>query len=220
MTASQPASKPRSTKLCPKVILEGTRLTHKTDLAFALSEDPRLVGDRKYRYHTPVVSGEWCGFTNTPWGRGLINFNPDEHDLAMATYQTWITLFDQLRYYAWFVDRFHIATRVYQQREHASTIDFDWLEQRLVAIGFRLVVCKRDPASFESARTERLKVSGNPAQYDDLSIFIREQQAMLKVARHSRLPLLEVDISDDNVPAAVDRIADWLAETDGLYPNY
>ena len=36
------------TKLCPKVILEGTRLTRKTDLAFALNEHPRLVGPRRY----------------------------------------------------------------------------------------------------------------------------------------------------------------------------
>lgn len=63
-------------KLCPHVLLEGTRLTHKTDLAFALNEHPRLVGNRKYRYHSPVISAEWCGFTNTPWGRGLINFEP------------------------------------------------------------------------------------------------------------------------------------------------
>jgi len=31
-------------KLCPKIILEGTRLTHKTDIAFALNEHPRLSG--------------------------------------------------------------------------------------------------------------------------------------------------------------------------------
>ncbi len=40
-------------KLCPKVILEGTRLTLKTDIAFALNEHPRVVGPRKYRYHSP-----------------------------------------------------------------------------------------------------------------------------------------------------------------------
>ena len=38
----------------PKIILEGTRLTHKTDLAFALNEHPRIVGPRKYRYHSPL----------------------------------------------------------------------------------------------------------------------------------------------------------------------
>jgi hypothetical protein len=87
-------------KLCPKIILEGTRLTHKTDIAFALNEHPRIVGPRKYRYHSPLVSAEWCGFTNYPWGRGLINFEAQEEALAMETYHTWVTLFGQLRYYS------------------------------------------------------------------------------------------------------------------------
>jgi hypothetical protein len=30
-------------KMCPKVILEGTRLTLKTELAFTLNEHPRIV---------------------------------------------------------------------------------------------------------------------------------------------------------------------------------
>jgi hypothetical protein len=70
-------------KLCPKIILEGTRLTMKTEIAFALNEHPRIVGPRKYRYHSPIISAEWCGFTNFPWGRGLINFLGEEEAMAM-----------------------------------------------------------------------------------------------------------------------------------------
>jgi hypothetical protein len=33
----------------------------------------------------------------------------------------------------------------------------------------------------------------------------------------STLPTLTVDISDDDVPGAVERIADWLEQTGGLY---
>jgi hypothetical protein len=58
-------------KLCPKIILEGTRLTLKTEIAFALNEHPRIVGPRKYRYHSPLVAAEWCAFTNYPWGEGF-----------------------------------------------------------------------------------------------------------------------------------------------------
>ena len=75
-------------KLTPKIILEGTRLTFKTDIAFALNEHPRIVGPRKYRYHSPLISGEWCAFTNFPWGRGLINFEPQEEQMAMETNQS------------------------------------------------------------------------------------------------------------------------------------
>ncbi len=204
-------------KLCPKVILEGTRLTFKTDIAFALNEHPRIVGPRKYRYHSPLISAEWCAFTNVPWGRGLINFAPEEEALAMETYHTWARLFELQRYYSWIVDRFHISTRVVQLRERGKDYDFTWLEQRLAPLGFRLVYVTRTPESFEAARAERLKVSGNPKQYDDLSVLVAEQALMDRLVSESLLPALRLDISDNDVPRAVERIADWLEATGGLY---
>jgi hypothetical protein len=203
-------------KLCPKIILEGTRLTHKTDIAFALNEHPRIVGPRKYRYHSPLVSAEWCGFTNYPWGRGLINFEPHEEKLAMETYHTWLTLFGQLRYYSWIVDRFHISTQVYQSMQYGKTYDFAWLEQPLKELGFRLVFCNRSADSFARARAERVKVSGKPSQYDDLQVFVREQEVMKQFIEASQLETLWVDISDDDVTGAVERIAGWMEKTGGL----
>jgi hypothetical protein len=204
-------------KLCPKIILEGTRLTHKTEIAFALNEHPRIVGPRKYRYHSPLISAEWCAFTNVPWGRGLINFEPHEEALAMETYRTWLRLFELLRYYSWIVDRFHISTQAYQLRAHDRRYDFRWLEERLLPLGFRLVFCTRTPESFAAARRERLKVSGKPAQYDDLEAFADEQRLMQTLVGESALRVLTLDVSDDDTDRAVTRIADWLEETGGLY---
>jgi hypothetical protein len=203
-------------KLCPKLILEGTRLTHKTDIAFALNEHPRVVGPRKYRYHSPVISAEWCAFTNVPWGRGLINFEPQEEALAMETYATWARLFELQRYYSWIIDRFHISTIVYQRRSHGREFDFRWLEERLLPLGFRLVLCTRSPESFTQARAERLKVSGNPGQYDDLAPFIAEQDEMRFEVGRSLLPSFELDVSDDDVAGAAERVASWLEATGGL----
>jgi hypothetical protein len=204
-------------KLCPKIILEGTRLTHKTDIAFALNEHPRIVGPRKYRYHSPLISAEWCGFTNYPWGRGLINFEAQEEALAMDTYHTWATLFQQLGYYSWIVDRFHISTQTYQLMQHGKIYDFAWLEAILKELNFRLVFCMRSAESFTHAREERLKVSGKPSQYDDLQIFINEQEVMKGLVEVSLLDVLWLDISDDDVEGAVERIADWMEQTDGLF---
>ncbi len=206
-----------SPKLCPKIILEGTRLTFKTETAFALNEHPRLVGVRKYRYHSPVISGEWCGFTNTPWGRGLINFAPEEEALAMETWHTWVRLFELQRYYSWIVDRFHISSRMWQKVHANRDYDYRWLEQRLEPLGFHLVFLTRSPDSFASARKERLKVSGNPSQYDDLSVFVREQDALENIVGESILPTLRLDVSDNNVNTAVESIANWMEETGGLY---
>lgn len=208
-----------SSKLCPKIILEGTRLTFKTEIAFALNEHPRIVGPRKYRYHSPLISAEWCAFTNFPWGRGLINFEPQEEALAMETYHTWARLFELQRYYSWIVDRFHLSTRMYQLQRFGRDYPFHWLEQRLKPLGFRLVYMTRSPESFEAARAERLKVSGNPSQYDNLQLFIDEQELMNRLVSESILPALTLDISDNNVGLAVECIADWMESTGGLWMN-
>jgi len=204
-------------KLCPKIILEGTRLTLKTEIAFALNEHPRIVGPRKYRYHSPLISAEWCAFTNYPWGRGLINFEPREEAQAMETYATWARLFELQRYYSWIIDRFHLSTQMFQLQNRGKKYDFFWLEERLHALGFHLIFCTRTPDSFAAAREERLKVSGNPSQYDDLQVFIAEQEVMRELVANSMLPTLELDISDSDIPHACDKIADWMSETGGLW---
>ena len=75
----------------------------------------------------------------------------------------------------------------------------------------------RHPDSFAAARSERLKASGNPSQYDDLDAFIRDQEIMQQLVRTSRLPTLVLDISDNNISMAVEKIADWMEQTGGLY---
>jgi len=205
-----------SDKLVPKVILEGTRLTHKTELAFALNEHPRFVGPRKYRYHSPVVSAEWCGFTNYPWGRGLINFAEDEESQAMETYATWVRLFELQRYYSWIVDRFHISTRLFQRAARGIDYDFRWLEERLVNLNFRLIFVTRTPDSFELARSERIKISGKPSQYDDLQVFIDQQEDFRELVAKSKLENFEVDISDGDVGLAADRVCNYMESTGGM----
>lgn len=211
---------PAMSKLCPKVIIEGTRLTHKTEIAFALNEHPRVVGLRKYRYHSPLISAEWGTFTNDAWGRGLINFEPHEEELAIETYKTWAKLFELQRYYSWMIDRFHISTQMYQLRKYGIRYDFRWLETRLKALGFRLVFCTRTPESFELARAERIKISGNPAQYETVETFIQEQELMRQLVEASALPTLTLDVSDNHIPNAVGKIADWLEKTEGLYMHH
>jgi hypothetical protein len=206
-----------SEKLCPKIILEGTRLTHKTEVAFELNEHPRIVGPRKYRYHSPLISAEWCAFTKYPWGRGCINFEPHEEGLAMETFATWARLFELQRYYSWIVDRFHISTQVYQHSTYQKLYDFRWLEEKLLDLGFCLVFLTRSPESFSSARLKRLEVSGKPSQYDDLEIFVTEQDLFKKMVGKSILPTLEIDISENNIGITVEKIADWMENTGALY---
>src|SRR5260370_25427426 len=89
------------TKLCPKIILEGTRLTGKTDIALTLNEHPRIVGARKNRYHSPIVSAERTGFTHAPRGSSLINFEPQDEPIVLETYRTLSKLVELYKYYFW-----------------------------------------------------------------------------------------------------------------------
>ncbi|MEI7742278.1 MAG: hypothetical protein WCK58_00860 [Chloroflexota bacterium] len=214
------ATPPRS-KLTPKIILEGTRLTHKTDLAFALNEHPRLVGPRRYRYHSPLISAEWCGFTPVPWGRGPINFEPggDEEARALAVFDTWVRLIELQPHYSWIIDRFHLSARAFQIAEHGHDVDFTALEDRLAALDVHLVLCTRRDGTWGAARAERLLVSGNPSQYDDLGRFRAEQDLLRRLAGESRLNVLELDTTDGDVEALCGRVADWMAGTGGLWPR-
>jgi hypothetical protein len=204
-------------KLTPKIILEGTRLTHKTDLAFVLNEHPRIVGSRKYKYHSPIISAEWCSFTNFPWGRGLINFDLQEEQQAMETYHTWLRLFELQRYYSWIIDRFHISTMMHQQKYCGRNYDLHWIEERLLPLGFHLVFCYRSPESFEEAKQERLKISVNSKQYENLNIFLEEQEILRKLVEKSLLPKLHLDVSSNNVTLLADSVAEWMEQSGGLY---
>jgi len=206
-------------KMVPKIILEGTRMTHKTDVAFALNKHPRFVGPRKYEYHSPLVSGEWCAFTNFPWGRGLINFSEEEEAKALETFQTWVRLIELQRYYSWIIDRFHISTKLYQKEVNGRDYDFRWLEERLKNLDFRIVLLTRKDESFEEARKERLKVSGNPSQYDDLKPFVEEQQRFKTLVNDSLLKSIEIDVSDENISRVTNEICDWYETTGGIYTD-
>ena len=204
-------------KLCPKIILEGTRLTKKTDLAFKLNEHPKIVGPKKYRYHSPLISAEWCAFTNYPWGRGLINFNLEEEQKAMETYSTWVKLFELQKYYSWIIDRFHISTQMHQSIYNNRYYDFKWLEERLVALGFRIIFCFRKPSSFLEAREERLKISGNPKQYDNLDIFIKEQEILNQLLDKSIIPVLHLDVTHYSSDQLADNVAEYLEKSGGPF---
>ena len=203
-------------KLCPKLILEGTRLTGKTDLALALNESSRITGVRKYRYHSPIVSAEWNGFTRSPYGSSLINFDSRDEKSALEAYRLWVRLFELYRYYSWIIDRFHISTQMWQAIYRGRRYQFEWLESRLAALGFRLVFCWRDPSSFPEARERRMQVTSNPSQYDDLTLFIREQKVLQELVKKSVIPSLTVDVTDYSLDQRVDYIADWPEGTGGL----
>ena len=67
-----------------------------------------------------------------------------------------------------------------------------------------------DRAGFEAARKRRLEVSGKPEQYDDLSVFEREQQAMRELCERSAMPVIEIDVAPGEEVDAAEQIAGHL----------
>ena len=102
----------------PKIILEGTHLTHKTDISFAIAESPRLVKGRIHRYHLPLISAEWevlHSSTQPPLtqNNSIINFHPKEEKYSMETYEKWMRLLELQRHWYLIIDSFQISTRDY-----------------------------------------------------------------------------------------------------------
>ena len=129
----------------------------------------------------------------------------------MEVYRTWAHLFTLQKYYSWIVDRFHVST-IAHQASLGRIYDFAWLEKQLLPLQFCIIHCTRTDESFHRAREERLLVSGNPKQYDDLDSFKKEQRCMRSIVAHSLLPNFAVDVSDGNIERVCEEIAILLEE--------
>ena len=124
-----PATKETYGQTYSKSHLEGTRLTFKTDIAFAVNNHPCFTGPRKYHCHSPSISAEWCTFTNCPWGRWLVNFAPEEESKAFENYRIWLHLFERNRYFSRVTDRFRISTQMVQWFTHDKRYDLPGLKK-------------------------------------------------------------------------------------------
>jgi hypothetical protein len=206
---------PDSTLPQPKIILEGTHLTRKTDVAFALAEHPQLVGERRRRWHIPLISSEWetrsdRKQTKKEPGWSMIDYPPADEKWAMDAYETYVRVLELHRDYYWVVDRFHISTIAHQRLINGREVDLSWVDERLAALSFVLVHLRRDPATFPAAREHRLTYSENPHRYDDLTMFVHEQELMGELVERSCLHSVTVDVSDGDI----DRIS--LEVLDGV----
>ncbi len=93
---------------------------------------------------------------------------------------------------------------------------FEWLESRLLRSDFGWFSAGGTQALLLKPGTRRLKISSNPSQYDDLTLFIREQEVVQELVKKSVIPSLRVDVTDYSLDKQVDYIADWLEATGGL----
>jgi len=147
----------------------------------------------------------------------MIDFGPEEEPLALEAFHVFVRLFELFKDYYWIVDRFHISTLAHQLLANERSFQFDWLEERLVTLNFRLVHCVRRADTFERARADRLVYSENPHRYSDLGAILREQDVFRNFVSKSSIPSMELDVSDDGLDVLADSVIDWLEATDAFY---
>ncbi len=70
-----------------------------------------------------------------------------------------------------------------------------------------------------AAREERLRVSADPSQYDDLGVFVREQDALRKAAARGALPVLGLDVTNRSEAELADVVTDWYADRNLLHQD-
>jgi hypothetical protein len=195
----------------PKILLEGTHLNRKTDIAFALAEHVELIGHRKHRWHIPLISSEWQTKsdeqpTKSKPGRNMIDYLPGDDDWAREAFETYVRLMELHRDYYWVIDRFHVSAIAFQYMAHGRQVDLSWVDKRLADLGVLLVHCRRDPDSFGAARVLRLTYSENPHNYDDLRVFLREQELMQDIIDNSAMETYTVDVTDGDIGRVADDI--------------
>lgn len=206
----------------PKIILEGTSLTLKSDIALALAEHPKIVGRRSHRWHLPIVSSEWETIsdqvpTKASPGKSLITFLPHQEQRALSGFEAWIKIFEIHRDYYWIVDRFHISTKVFQKGEYDRDYDFRWIENRLVNLGFFLVHLTRSADTYQDAKEQRLTFSENRHRYSNINKILRERSAYKKYISESVITHFDIDISDNDVDRAADEILEEIERRDGFW---
>lgn len=200
----------------PKILIEGTHLTRKTDIAFALAEHVDIIGQRRRRWHIPLLSAEWETKsddqpTKAEPGRSMIDYLPGDESWVLECYETYVRLLELHRDYYWVIDRFHVSTMSHQ-RMAGRRIDLGWVDERLAALGFVLIHLRREPASFPAARRHRLTYSENPDRYHDLDRFVREQDLMAELVAASSMRTLTVDVTDGDIERIAADVLRWVRE--------
>jgi hypothetical protein len=189
-------------RLRPRIILEGTDYGNTKETALLLSKHPRLVGEMGHESYTAVISAKWQKYVGFTWGKNLIAYDLDQEEHALNDYSTWMSLIEIQHHYGWIIDRFHISTRQYQIQHNQSDCNFDWLEKRLLQQNFHLVLVTQN----------RKVLSEKITQPDLLETTIQSQNILQELVAESKLPTLELDISEKGLQETVEIISVWADE--------
>jgi hypothetical protein len=93
------------------------------------------------------------------------------------------------------------------------------VDHKLALMGARMVVCSRDPESYDGALSERLKVTGNPSQYRDMDAILNTQRRLLEFAERSTIPFHTLDVTNRPLSDMLDEVVAFLDSSGGWFPS-
>lgn len=190
------------------IIIEGPRITRKTELASLIASN----------FNATLISAEWHIF-HEPYqpyiGPTLINIIPSYAGIINGTYYYLARIMQVFRYQHFVLDRFHISAQFFQKKFRNYEIDFSWLEDMLIPLDARIVLCTRNPETYEDALQRRLSQSTHPELYpSNAEEFRKDQEIYRELVRKSRLKSLEVDVTHGNLEQIIQKISRWIENED------
>ena len=148
-------------------------------------------------------------------GPTLINIIPSYAGIINGTYYYLARIMQVFRYQHFVLDRFHISAQFFQKKFRNYEIDFSWLEDMLIPLDARIVLCTRNPETYEDALQRRLSQSTHPELYpSNAEEFRKDQEIYRELVRKSRLKSFEVDVTHGNLEQIIQKISRWIENED------
>lgn len=185
-----------------KLIFEGVELVGKSSIIHPVYD----YLEKKYNSQKYILDGcHWfnsdVGIFGTEYGREIVGKYVEMANIMKEKN----VIFEKL----------HISDEVYHEINSNMKIDYDEIEDRLLKIGAKIILCTVDnnPEIFENRLKDRLslythygRISRNPDDY------IKIQELYKKIVDKSKLPILTVNLTNLPNPDAVKDILDWIEE--------
>ena len=188
------------------IILEGPNLTYKTTLGRKMDS----------RYGVTYISAEWQ-VEHKPFqpyiGPNLMNITPSYTGIIMEAFYHLVRILQIFRYQTFVIDRFHISAQFFQRKFRNMYTDFIWLEEMLLPLDARIILCTRDPKTYEAALQKRLSQSYHPELYPTSNEeFAKDQEIYRRLVQQSYLKSLKVDVTNGNLERVIREIVQWLGK--------
>lgn len=190
-------------KKAHKLIFEGVELVGKSHIIQQIYD----FLEKKYNTNRHILNG--CHWFNSDIGI----FGTKDSQLIIEKY---LEMAEILKDSNIIFEKFHLSDAVYHSLENKKRgFNYKSTEDRLLSLGAKIILCtvSKDPIIFEKRLKDRLtshrhyeRISRKPEEYVDI------QNIYVEIAKMSRIPILQIDLTKIPNPKATRDILEWISE--------